>query len=346
MRGVMALVTALILFGCSDAEQINARFASSQASWYRFGAHQLQKVFSPQAPWDGHWQPYETALRVTDLYSDGETAYAAASGAGLVTVSDPDGVPRVEEASSRRNLRHLRTGLVFPFDSRVFVTLYQEPHAFVKAGLPITLAWLDSRSQLVFYPVPYQVSHPEAQAVTAVWDASQGVLHFVWKEWQQNHWSWTQSALTLQNGQESGVTSGWPAPAAVPPLPESWHPLWVQLAQRNPSLGSTAHIRLLGQVTQTYQWSPAPGAPSKPGVVSATAWPDGSRLAVTEDGVVAFDSPRSGLKLFHLYPLGVAGRYTGAVALKHGVVLSWDTFYRSYTGPAGILYLPLSRFLY
>ncbi len=342
--GALMLLGALTLFGCSDAEQINARFASSQASWYRFSAHQLQKVFSPQAPWDGYWVPYEAAYRVTDLYSDGETAYAAATGAGLVKASDPEGIPRVEECSSSRNLSTLRTGLVFPFESRVFVTLYHEPHAFVKAGLPITLAWLDSQAQLIFYPVPYQATHPEAQAVRASWDASQGVLHLVWKEWQTDHWTWTQSALALKDGHEFGFQSGWPASSDPQPLPEAWHRLWVQLAQREPALGSTALIRLAGQVTQTYRWSPSQGSAVQPGTVSATAWPDGSRLAVTEAGLLAFDSPRFGFRIYHLFPLGSAGRYTGAVALKHGVLISWDTFYRSYVGPAGLLYLPLSRF--
>jgi hypothetical protein len=338
---------------CVDSEKINARFASSSASWYRYDATGLQKVPSPAEPWYGNWKPYDQAERTTDLIGEQQEVFAAVSGLGLVEVSDAEGIPKVQVIASGVPLAGVRTGRLFPFDAKVFLTLYREPRAEASApsGPPLTLAWYQTgTSSLSFYPVPFQLQNPQRQAVFSRWDSASGTLAFVWKSWEKDRWVWETSRLALASGQETDTARGWQAPPTPPPLPTEWKPLWFRLAERNGGgLASRAVVREPDQGQAVYSWSPvndvAAERVSGVEVCGALLSEGKGRVAVASNGYIAFQRKTGGdVRLYKLFDLGAAGRYTAVVPARHGIVLAWDTYWRSYTGSAGLVYIPEERF--
>ncbi|NNM67877.1 MAG: hypothetical protein HKM06_07700, partial [Spirochaetales bacterium] len=257
-----AVLLSLVWLGvsCVDSEKINARFASSSASWYRYNASGLQKIASPAEPWYGSWVPYDQAVRTSDLIADQQEVFAAVEGLGLVEVSDAEGIPKVQLLGSGVSLADVRTGRLFPFDGKLFVTLYREPRAEEASppGPPLSLAWYQAGTpSLSFYPVPFQLQNPRRQAVFSRWNSVSGTLTLVWKSWEKGRWVWEKSQLALDSGQESGAAAGWQAPPAPPPLPTAWKPLWFRLAERNGGgLSSRAVVREPGRGRQVYSWSP------------------------------------------------------------------------------------------
>jgi hypothetical protein len=188
----------------------------------------------------------------------------------------------------------------------VFLTLRQPAGG---SATPASLAWWAAgQPRLALYPLPSQTKNPGRQAVSSLFSTEGATVAFLWKVPDGAGWTFDQSVLSLPSGQETEL-SAWPTEVAVA-LNSGQAALAAKVAQR---IGSDVPVE------------PAVGG--------------GPALVFTASGWVSAAST-AGARLYRLPDLGLAGRYTGAVFLEKGWVLSWETSFRGYAGAAGLVYIP------
>jgi hypothetical protein len=314
--GAAALVlTAAFVSGCADSREVNAAFSQTRVSWFLFDADQpdgLRPMAGFEQPEKVVWVPQTRTVRATDLVSTpGATGALAVSHLGLLAVDDADGTLRALRPGAPLPLTAYQTGRLFVWKGRLFLTLFQELGSVLP---PTTLAWwTPGQSRLAPLPIPSQVSDPTRQAV-AVGLPSGGtsLVTITWKRPAPKGVTFEASLFALDGGSESPAPV--PAPVVDPPLGPGYEVVKSRLADR---VGAGVSVQ------------PAVGP--------------GPLLLYTEAGWVAVAKPGAAkARLYHLPELGPAGRYTGAVALSHGYVFTWETSFRGYGGACGLVHVPFA----
>jgi len=309
--GLVLWASLLVLASCTDADSVNAAFRQSRVTWSLFDPSSpsgLQTLAGFDQPIRTVWKPYHRSVRATDLASLGDgNGAAAVAGLGLLTLDDRSGLLTTGRPEGRVNFALYRTGKLFLWDRKVFVTLSQEPPFLAPS---VALAWwTPGQNRLALYPLPSQVRDPTLQAVDTVRPGDdRPVLLLRWKRQNGEAWEWALTQLNLADGVEEALSGTWAPEGRPAPAPE----LASRIAER------------VGVDVPVYRGSGA-----------------GPPLAFTAQGWVATASLSGGkVRLFRLPDLGPAGRYTAAVFLTQGWVFSWETLARGYGGPAGLVHVP------
>lgn len=309
--GLLLLASLSTLSSCTNADEVNAAFRQSRVSWYLFDSSEpsgLRSLAGFDQPTRTTWKPYNQSVRTTDFAAlpDG-TGAAAVSSLGLLTLEDRSGLLKTGRPEGRANFSLYRTGSLFLWDGKVFLTLHQEPPFLAPSA---TLAWwAPGQNRIALYPIPSQVRDPSLQAVEVVRPtADRPVLALRWKKESGESWEWSQTELSLRDGVEEAVDRPWSSEGRPLPPPD----LAARIAER---VGT--------------------------GVPVFRGQGGGPALAFTAQGWVATASLSDAkVRLFRLPDLGPAGRYTGALFLSQGWVFSWETQARAYGGPAGLVHVP------
>lgn len=311
MKGPWAvLVVASLVWSCADADEVNAAFRQHQVSWYTFDT-QAPLGLQPLPGFDQaqrvEWLPSDRAVVATDLVSvPGGAGAVAVSRLGLLVFSDPAGGLVIHRPSSRIDFSRYRTGPLFSSEGRLFLTLTQNPPG---ASPPATLAWwAPGQSRMAPFPIPSQFRDPTRQAVEfAAPGRGQSAVDIRWKVRREGRWAYEQTRVNLKGGDETPLDS------------------WTTVLGE----AEADHPRVRERLAQTV------------GAQVGLGWAlgDGPALAFTESGWVAVDAG-SDVRVYRLPELGLAGRYTHAVSLSRGWVLTWETSYRAYVGAAGVVYIP------
>ena len=313
-----ALLSALVLVvlvGCADSRQVNAAFAQTKVSWFVFdveapnglrslaGFEQAQKIL---------WLPRPQAVVATDLEPTTDRGGAAAvSHLGLLLLEDVSGTLSVTRPGAQFPLASYQTDRVFVWNQKVFLTLSQDSPP---VHPPASLAWWSAgQSRLALYPLPSQVREPDRQVVESTPPREgSSTLVLRWKLSDGTHRRFERSALTLDNGEEVALEAEGDSPKT----------------DFDPSF-SGARARLVERL----------GAE----VAVMTSQGQGPRLVYSETGWVAVSATAEApARLYRLPELGVAGRYTGALALQRGFVFTWETAFRGYVGAAGLVHVPFA----
>lgn len=308
---VTVLLVASLVWSCADADEVNATFRQHQVSWYTFDPEATQGFRSlpgfEQAQ-RVEWVPLDRAVVATDVASVSPGLGAVAvSRLGLLVLSDPAGALVVQRPSSRIDLARYRTGPLFVSKERLFLTLMQYPSG---EGAPATLAWwAPGQARMAPFPIPSQVQDPGRQAVAFAPPARNGsLLGLGWKVLREGRWRYESTQINLEGGDETPLGT-WNFPSS--------NGIWAE----NPRIRE-----LLAQ---------AVGARVNLG----WALGEGPSLAFTHEGWVGVESG-SGGRVYRLPDLGLAGRYSHALSLSRGWVLTWETSYRAYGGASGLVYIP------
>jgi hypothetical protein len=229
---------------------------------------------------------------------------------GLLLLDDSTGSLVASRPGAQLPLEAYETGRLFLWHDKVFLALRQELPVVLP---PATLAWWSpGQSRLAFYPVPSQVKDPTRQSVVLDPPAEgSSVLTFGWKHPDGRRWAFDWTTFALDNGLENTVPG--PVVSAKHQGPD-FAALKAKLAQR---LGT--------------------------GVPTMNAMGSGPLLLFAETGWVAVGRAGEGkARLYRLPDLGIAGHYTGALALAKGFVFTWETFLRGYSGAAGLVHVPFA----
>lgn len=303
------LLVAGLLWACADAEEVNSTFRQHQVSWYTFDRDArdgLKPLPGFEQAQKIEWVPQDRGVVATDMVSAAPGLGAVAvSRLGLLVVSDPSGALLVQRPDSRVDLAAYRTGPLLVSEGRVFLTLSGE----APGDAPATLVWwAPGQTRIAPFPLPSQFREPERRAVAfAIPDSQRPYLGLKWKVLRDGRWIYEQTAVSLAGGAETSLD------------------VWPQTQSR----AGVDDPRLRERLGQTV------GV----GVELYGADGDGPALAFTQAGWVAVVG-ESGVRVYRLPDLGIAGRYTHAVSLARGWVLSWETTYRAFAGAAGLVYIP------
>ncbi|MEI8094110.1 MAG: hypothetical protein WCG80_07865 [Spirochaetales bacterium] len=312
------LAGLLLLVSCADEKAVNAAFFQNKVSWYVFdpaSATGVQPLAGFDQPLQVVWKPAPAAILATDLEAtDSGLGALAVSGLGLLILDDSSGLLTFLKPASDPNLKDYRTGVIFRWDRKTFVTLYRETQAVLATpALPsVTLAWWsEGNDRLAFYPVLSQSFDTQRQAVRV--DASgasrtPATVDFEWKIPTQDDAAAQVTRLDLATGTETSLPST-VGPELLPP-PAGFEALSQRLAAR------------LGAVDVLW------------------AQNGDHRLLLTAQGWAATGLPGGDSRLYHLPEIGAAGRYTHVLALARGYALSWETRARGFVGAAGLVYVP------
>lgn len=312
MKGTWTLfLVASLVWSCADADEVNATFRQHQVSWYTFDREAPQGL-RPLAGFEQgqrvEWVPLDRAVVATDVaaVSPGLGAVAV-SRLGLLVLSDPAGALVVQRPSSRIDLPEYRTGPLFVSGERLFLTLTQNPPG---SGPPATLAWwTQGQPRMAPFPIPSQIRDPARQAVAFAPPTRDGtVLGLGWKVFREGRWTYEQTQIDLEGGTEAPVDAWLPAP------------------QGRPGFENPRVRELLSQTVGV-------------GVELGWAVGEGPALAFTKTGWVGVESG-SGVRVYRLPELGAAGKYSHALSLSRGWVLTWETSYRAHAGASGLVYIP------
>ena len=306
---------AVFLVACTDSKEVNAAFSRTHVSWGVFDAGQptgISPLLGFEQARKTAWVPRTRGVFATDLVATSAVGVVAVSHLGLLVLDDSSGSLLVHRPRAQWDLAPYETGRLFLWKERIFLTLRQEPPADAP---PASLAWwIPGQSRLAFYPVPSQVKDPTRQAVTFV-PPSAGVslLGIQWRRPAGAGWVYEASNLELDAGTETQ------APIFSPAVPGT---------DLDPTFAAV-RARLAERVGT--------------GVATRSASGNGVVLVYTESGWVSvgkIGEARS--RLYRLPELGPAGRYTGAAALNRGFVFTWETFFRGYSGSAGMVHVPFA----
>lgn len=316
MKGfVWVFLLASLLLGCSDSKAVNAAFAQTRVSWFVFDNERpdgLRPLSGFEQAQHVVWLPRNKAVFATDLAAaPGMPGAVAVAGLGLLLLDDADGNLKALRPGTQLPLAAYRTGKLFTWNEKLFVTLSQE----APADLPPTSLgwWAAGQTRLAFYPVPSQVRDPSRQ-LASVFPPAPGtdLLGLVWKLKDEKGWAFEQGSLDLSNGSETGTAIGLAAPDQG--VDKNFDALRLRLAER---LGT--------------------------GVPAQELRGPHSLALFTEAGWVAVGKEGAGhARLFRLPDLGLAGHYTRALSLKQGFVFAWETSLRGYSGAAGLVHVPYS----
>lgn len=309
----LVLGTALLV-GCADSQAVNAAFSQARVSWFVFDPAEADGLASLDGFDQAHkvvWAPRTQAVYATDGAPapgpSGGAAFAVA-GLGLVLLRDDDGSLTSMRPGCLLPLEDYRTGRLFTWKDKLFLTLYQTQ----PLSTPATLVWWSpDQSRLAPYPIPSQVQNPGRQAVKVVPPAEgSDRLGLVWKQRIGQTWAQIPGTFDLATGNEGADPA---EPVAHSESPD-FEPVRAKLAER---LGT--------------------------GVASRTLRGPGTVAAFTETGWVAVAKEGgSRPRLYRLPDLGLAGRYTAGLSLTRGYVFSWETSYRGFSGAAGVVHIPFA----
>lgn len=312
--GAAVLLVGSLMVGCADANAVNAAFSQARVSWFLFDPLEADGL-APLAGFEqAHkvlWAPRTQAVYATDWAQAPGTARisgVAVSGLGLLLLDDDDGNLVAMRPGCLLPLEGYRTGRLFTWQGKLFLTLFQERPVLTPATL---VWWSPDQSRLAPYPIPSQIQDPSRQAVeVSPPTLGSDRLVLVWKQRLGRTWASVPGTFDLATGNEGSDL------VEMPPALESpdFDPVRAKLAER---LGT--------------------------GVPSRTVRGEETLLAFTEGGWVSV-SKKGGSRprLYRLPDLGLAGRYTGAAALNRGYVFSWETSYRGFTGAAGLVHVPFA----
>lgn len=313
---LILLVLAFLVAGCADSRAVNAAFSRTRVTWAVFdpaAAEGLRPLAGFEQPLKTAWVPRTMAVYATDLASRPGGGAAAVSHLGLLALDDGDGTLASLRPAAQWALDPYLTDRLFVWKQKVFLTLHQE---FPATAPPATLAWwAPGQSRLAFYPIPSQVRDPSRQlAAVAPPAGTSSEVGLVWKSRQSAGWTFEAGSFALDSGTETvGTASG-----AMPMFDASADPKYAAVRAR------------LAERLGT-------------GVTFRVAEGPGVRLGFTETGWVAVATLGEGqTRLYHLPELGLAGKYTAAVALSRGYVFSWETSYRGFVGAAGLVHVPFA----
>jgi hypothetical protein len=325
MRGLAplaAVAVAAFLVSCADEKAVNAAFFQNKVSWYVFDATAASGV-QPLAGFDQPlaiaWKPADRAVYAAETAPTAANLGAVAvSGLGLLLADDSSGVLDLRRPQSSPSLTGYRTGGLFNWGDKTFLTLYREPGQPAANGSPsITLAWwAPGNERLAFYPLPTQARDALAQAVrveTVGASQTPATLEFVWKSPVTDGYEWFYTRLDLATGSERALEVE-PPPGVAPTADEAFAPLSQRLAARLGSNVSAISAR----------------SPNHLLLVTPQGWAATGEVGSTES------------RLYRLPEIGAAGRYTHALALARGFLLTWETRWRGYVGSAGLVYVPFA----
>ncbi len=314
LRAAGLVLLACLTWGCSDAKEVNAAFSQTRVTWWVFdtgridglralpGFEQAQRVV---------WAPRTHAVRATDMAeAPGTSGAVAVSRMGLLLLDDSTGTLAATRPGAQLPLTEYQTGRMFVWQKKLFVTLSQEAPAVLP---PATLAWWSpGQTRLAFYPVPSQIKDPSRQVIGVI-PPAEGTSNVTleWKTPRTEGWSYERSSFSLDGGIEASATSSVPDAS---PLAPDYGVLKARLAERV-GLNVPVHRAL--------------------GTGPLALYTDAGWVAV---GRIAEKRAR----LYKLPDLGVAGRYTGALAMTKGFVFSWEVGERGYVGAGGLIYVPFA----
>lgn len=316
-RAVRSLVLVCVVcfsVSCANSNEVNAAFNRTRVTWALFDPKQpdgLRPLPGLQQASPSVWVPRPQGVFATDrLALAGGSGVVAVSRLGLVALEDSAGALTSFKPASQWPLEAYRTDRLFLWKERVFITLRQEPPF---EAIPASLAWWEpGQERLAFYPIPSQIRNPRRQ-VQVFFPPNPGSseLGLLWKQPTDNGWTFETADLALDTGTETVV--------ARPFAEQRFKPSATDLALKSrlvERLGEVVALRALGS---------------------------GTPLMFTESGWVAVGTDDSGhARLYHLPDLGASGRYTGALTLSHGYVFTWETAFRGYSGPSGVVYFPFA----
>jgi len=312
IRPLVSLALAsLFVVSCADSDEVNSAFAQNRVSWFVFDTEQGTGVRALEGFEQSQkvaWQPRDRGVYATDVApAPGWPGAVAVAGLGLLLVDDTNGVLKVERPGAQVPLSSYRTDKLFTWQGKLFVTLSQKGGA---EAPPASLAWwAPGQSRLAFYPIPSQVKDPSRQAV-AVQVPTEGdaLLRFEWKRRVGQAWVFESGAIDLATGQEQDGAISLMAATVGP----EFDAVRTRLAER---LGAGVPTRALR-------------GPGLVALFTETGW-----IAVAKAG-------DSRARLYRLPDLGTAGRYSGALGLVRGILFTWETSFRGYSGAAGLVHVP------
>lgn len=301
------------LTGCADSKEVNAAFNRTRVTWEVFDSSQpdgLRPLPGLELSVQSAWVPRLQGVYATDLLPLAEkTAALAVSRVGLLVLDDSTGVVTSLRPTSQWPWTAYQTDRLFLWRDKVFITLHQ---SWPPVAPPASLAWWQTGQTCVaYYPIPSQVQGPLRQGQTFLPPRQNAsVLGIQWEEPLGNGWAFSRSQIALDNGVETSVA------VLASTSPRDLPVDSFLLSRMTARLGAVVAKKALG-----------PGVP----------------LIFTESGWVVVGNPdEKSARLYRLPELGVAGRYTGAIALARGYVFTWETNFRGYEGPAGIVHVPFA----
>lgn len=292
---------SFLVFGCTDADQVNAAFRQGRISWYTWDpsvSSGLKPLASLEQETQISWLPRPWAVRATAVAQTNQSGLAAVSHLGLVVFDDSAAELKAWRPDAKIPWVAYRT-LAASFDgTRAYVVVTQDPP--VQAPSVGLLWWSPGQTRAVVYPLASQVASPSRQVIQAAFSGNH--LSLAWTGQEQNL---VTSVLNLDTGEEASDSF------QDSPPPSMNNPAVRALADH---LGSVQHLH------------------GGTGVGPTLAW--------TNDGWTSVIGKNGRPRIYRLPDLGPDGQYTNVLSLSQGWVFTWEVGAKAYVGASGVVYIP------